>query len=61
MKVKVKLHEIPTRESRQTRNLSAAHDKIQFKSTKEVAEQLNEAVAHYKENGCKGYSAIATR
>ena len=30
----------------QTRHLSAADDKIQFKSTKKVAEELNEAVAY---------------
>ena len=35
----------------QTRHLSAADDKIQFKSTKKVAEQLI---------GCKGYSTLAT-
>ena len=29
MKVKVKLHETPTREYRQTKHLSAAHDKTQ--------------------------------
>ena len=60
MKVKVKLHETPTRRCRQTRHLSAAHDKIQFESTTKVAEQLNEAVAYCKENACKVYSALAT-
>ena len=35
-------------------------DKVQFKSTKNIAEQLNEAVAYFKENGCKGYSAVVT-
>ena len=48
MKAKVKLHEAPTRESRQTRHLSAAHGKIQFKPSKNVAEKLNEAVAYCK-------------
>ena len=37
MEVKVKL---------QTRRLSAADDKIQFKSTKKVVQELNEAVAY---------------
>ena len=50
MKVKVELHETPTRESRQARHLSAAHNKIQFKPTKTVAEQLNEVVADQTSN-----------
>ena len=37
MEVKVKL---------QTRHLSAADDKIQFKSTKKVVQELNAAVAY---------------
>ena len=55
MKVKVELHETPTREYRQTKHLSAAHDKIQWNT-----EQLNEAVPYFKENGCKCDSALGT-
>ena len=45
---------------RGTRHLSAAHDKMIYKTTRVKEEQLNAAVEYCRENDCKGYAALST-
>ena len=58
MKVKIQLKETVGRS--ETRHMSVAHDRLQFKVTSKVCKQIQEAVDFCLENGCKGYAALAT-
>lgn len=58
--LKIEFNKNVTRSVAQSRHLSSAHEKIHFKHSKAVTQELKQAVAYCKANGCRGYAAIAT-